>query len=54
MKASVVINNRVLLGIPEVSLSFDMNNEPAYKYSVINFCDRSDDPKEWMSYKLKS
>jgi len=30
-----------------------MCNDPAYKYSLLNICDKSEDMKTWTSYRLK-
>ncbi|EGR29451.1 hypothetical protein IMG5_155280 [Ichthyophthirius multifiliis] len=46
-------NGKNILPIPEVNIVFNLSNDPAYKYSIINFCDKSSEPKEWVSHHLK-
>lgn len=46
-------NPKYLQTIPEVNIVFNLNNEPAYKYSCMNICDKGNDSKTWKSYKLK-
>ena len=53
MKLNNVINGKNILPIPEVNIVFNLSNDPAYKYSIINFCDKSSEPKEWVSHHLK-
>jgi hypothetical protein len=31
-----------------------MCNEPSYKYSLANICDKNSDHKTWLSYKLQN
>lgn len=40
--------------IPEVNIVFNMCNEPSFKYSCANICDKGSDVKQWTSYKLKT
>jgi hypothetical protein len=38
--------------IPETHIVFNMNNEPAYKYSIFNIADKGFDKNEFMIKKL--
>ncbi|KAL4460267.1 hypothetical protein ABPG74_000018 [Tetrahymena malaccensis] len=54
IKPNYVLQPRNILPIPEVNIIFNLSNDPAYKYSIINFCDKSDESKDWMSHKLQT
>ncbi|KRX10519.1 hypothetical protein PPERSA_01531 [Pseudocohnilembus persalinus] len=48
------INTKYLQTIPEVNIVFNLNNEPAYKYSCMNICDKWNDSKNYKSYRLQT
>ncbi|EAR83283.2 histone deacetylation protein RXT3 (macronuclear) [Tetrahymena thermophila SB210] len=54
IKPNFVLQPRNILPIPEVNIIFNLSNDPAYKYSIVNFCDKSDESKDWMSHKLQT
>ncbi|KAL4507282.1 hypothetical protein ABPG72_002075 [Tetrahymena utriculariae] len=54
IKPNYVLQPRNILPIPEVNIIFNLSNDPAYKYCIINFCDKSDESKDWMSHKLQT
>ena len=41
-----------IIPIPETHLVFNMNNEPAFKYSVFNLADKGFDKNEFLIRKL--
>ena len=43
-----------IVPIPETHLVFNMNNEPAYKYSLFNLADKGYDKGEFIFKKLES
>ena len=40
IKTEVVPNYRALIPITETNLVFNLNNEPAYKYNILNIGDK--------------
>lgn len=43
-----------VIPIPETHIVFNMNNEPAYKYSLFNIADRGFERSEWVIKRLDS
>lgn len=43
-----------IIPIPETHLVFNMNNEPAFKYSIFNLADKGFDKNEFLIRKLDS
>jgi hypothetical protein len=43
-----------IIPVPETHIVFNMNNEPAYKYSIFNIADKGFDRSEFMIKKLDS
>ena len=41
-----------IIPIPETHIVFNMNNEPAYKYSIFNIADKGFDKGEFIIKKL--
>ena len=41
-----------IVPIPETHIVFNMNNEPAYKYSIFNIADKGFEKNEFMIKKL--
>ena len=41
-----------IIPIPESHIVFNMNNEPAYKYSIFNIADKGFDKNEFIIKKL--
>ena len=41
IKTNEYVNVKAIMPIAEVNIIFNMCNEPAYKYSCINICDKS-------------
>jgi len=40
MKLEKIPNYKNLIPIAEVNIVFNLNNDPAYKYSIANICDK--------------
>lgn len=40
--------------IPCSNIIFNLNNDPAYAYSLMNICDKGKDSKTWLCFVLKS
>mgnify|MGYP000968943608 CR=1 FL=1 len=45
-------NISTVIPIPETHIVFNMNNEPAYKYSLFNIADRGFEKSEWVIKRL--
>lgn len=45
-------NINSVIPIPETHIVFNMNNEPAYKYSLFNIADRGFEKSEWVVKRL--
>lgn len=45
-------NLKDLIAYPQTHIVFNMNNEPAYKYSIFNIADKGFDKNEYMIKKL--
>lgn len=43
-----------IIPIPETHIVFNMNNEPAYKYSIFNIADKGFEKNEFMIKKLEN
>lgn len=46
------VNINALIPIPEIHLTFNMNNEPAHKYSLINIADKGYNRSDFLTAKL--
>jgi len=45
-------NTSSIIPIPETHIVFNMNNEPAYKYSILNLADKGLEKNEFIKRKL--
>lgn len=45
-------NIKNIVALPEANLVFNMNNEPAFKYTIFNIADKGFDKSEFLLRKL--
>lgn len=45
-------NTSSIIPIPETHIVFNMNNEPAYKYSILNLADKGLEKNQFIRKKL--
>jgi len=43
-----------IIPVPETHIVFNMNNEPAHKYSMINIADKGIDKSQYMISKMEN